>query len=126
MEVEILNMISNASINGYYDPSLSLVVVWFHNVEDDKADLVAYLTPDMSWDLREVESERSTLSTDREVIIIKHNLIDKFTKNSSFDQTVRKILNQLVDHSIKEGNRSSGLDMMKMVLDSNSYHTVKN
>jgi len=126
MEVEILNMISDASINGYYDPSLSLVVVWFHNTGDDKPDLVAYLLPSMHWDLRKVTSEKSTLHDDKEVIEINHEVVDKFEKDSSFDQMVRKVLNQVVDHAIGEGAQSPRLEMMKIVLDSNSYHSVRN
>jgi hypothetical protein len=127
VEIEILNMISNASINGYYDPSLGLVVVWFHNVKDDKPDLVAYLMPGMNWDLREVVSEESELFVDEEVIKIKHSPIEVFEKDSSFDQTVRKILNQVIDHSSKEGGgQSPRLEMMKVVLDNNSYHSVRN
>lgn len=126
METDILNKISDASINGYYDPSLGLVVVWFHNMGDDKLDLVAYLLPDMYWDLREITNEKSTLHNDKEIIEVSHNRIDKFAKNSSFDQTVRKVLNQVIDHSVGEGSTSPGLEMMKIVLDSNSYHSVKN
>ena len=68
MEIEILNMISSASINGYYEPSLGLIVVWFHNIDNDKPDLVAYLQHDMSWDLRRVLEEKSTLHENKEII----------------------------------------------------------
>jgi len=127
MEIEILNMISNASINGYYDPSIGFVVVWFHNMGEDKSDLVAYLLPGMNWDLREVVSEKSTLEVDREIIEIKHSPIQVFGKGSEFDKTVRKILNQLIEYSLNENEKpSSRLEMMKIVLDNNSYHNVRN
>jgi hypothetical protein len=127
MEVEVLNMISEASINGYYEPSLGLVVVWFHNMKEDKPDLVAYLMHGMNWDLREVTEEKSTLEVDREIIEIIHKPIEVFAKDSSFDQTIRKVLNQVIEHSLKESEEQSPrLEMMKIVLDSNSYHTVRN
>lgn len=126
MEIEILNMISSASINGYYDPSLGLVVVWFHNIGDNKPDLVAYLLPDMYWDLRRIVNEKSTLHDDKEVIEIIHEIIGKFKKDSSFDQVVRKVLTQVINHSIDDGVQSSRLEMMKIVLDANSYHSVRN
>ena len=125
METKILNMISNASINGYYDPSLKLVVVWFHNIEDE-ADLVAYLQKDMTWDLRKVKKESSCLYEDKEIVEVLHENIDKFKPDSEFDQVVRKVLNQLIDHSLKENVQSPRLEMMKIVLDNNNYHNVNN
>jgi len=126
MEIEILSMISNASINGYYDPSLGLVVVWFHNMGGDKPDLVAYLMHAMNWDLREVISEKSELFVDKEVIEIEHSPIQVFEKGSDFDKTVRKVLNQLTEYSASEDGLSPRLEMMKMILDSDSYNIVRN
>lgn len=122
MEIELLNKISSASINGYYDPSIGLVVVWFHNTDDDKPDLVAYLQSNMEWDLREVDSEKSKLFDDKEVIEISHKNIDKFKKDSKFDKVVRKILNQVIEHSLKENTQSPELETMKTVLDNDSYN----
>ena len=127
MEIKILNMISNASINGYYDPSLGLVVVWFHNIDNNKPDLVAYLQHNMTWDLRKVIEEKSTLHDAKEVIEITHELIGKFKKDSTFDDTVRSVLDQVIDHSISlEDETSPRLEMMKMILDTNTYHSVSN
>jgi len=125
MEIEILNMISSASINGYYEPSLELIVVWFHNIDNDKPDLVAYLQHDMSWDLRKVIEEKSTLLEDKEVIEICHETVGKFEKDSRFDDTVRSILSQIIDHPISE-DAAPKIEMMKMILDSGTYHSVKN
>jgi hypothetical protein len=127
MELEILNMISNASINGYYDPSLGSIVVWFHNIDGEKEDLVAYLEDNMTWDLRKVVGEHSQLYDDREVIEINHELIEKFEKDSRFDTTVRNVLNQTIDHAMNEDKIiSPKLEMMKIILDSNDYNSVRN
>lgn len=125
MEIEVLNMISNASINGYYDPSLGLVVVWFHNIDDDKPDLVAYLKQDMSWDLRKIIEEKSTLYNNKEVIEITHELVNEYKKDSKFDDTVRSVLKQIINHSGEE-MVSPKLEMMKLILDTNTYHSVRN
>jgi hypothetical protein len=123
MEIEILNMISSASISGYYDPSLKLVAVWFHNIGEDKPDLVAYLLPGMNWDFREIMSEESELFVDKEIITIKHSPIQVFGKDSEFDKVIRKVLGQLIDHAFNENEEiSPRLKIMKKVLDNNSYN----
>lgn len=121
MEIEILNMISNASINGYYDPSLDLIVVWFYNI-DNRSDFVAYLLSDMSWDLREIVDEKSSLYDDKEVVEIAHKPIKKFEKNSVFDKTIRRVLNQIIEDIPEEDeNQSLELKMMKTILNNNNH-----
>lgn len=121
MEIDILNIISQASINGYYDPSLDLIVVWFYNI-DNRSDLVAYLLSDMSWDLREIVDEKSSLYDNKEIVEIIHKPIKKFEKNSVFDKTIRKVLGQIIEHIPEEDeNKSLELKMMKTILNNNNY-----
>lgn len=114
------------SIMGYYDPSSKMVVAWFYSNEGEKADIVAYLLPTMKWDLREVVEEKSTIETHREVIEIKHNRLGVYDKDSDLDNVLRKALKALIEQNEEDGNDSSGLTMMKIVLENNSYYNVRN
>lgn len=125
MDTEILDLISNSSINGYYDSSLRLIVVWFHSM-DDKSDCVAYLNKNMEWDLREVISEISSLYDDKEIIEITHRPVEVFRKDSEFDKALRRVLENIIKESLEKYPESPGLDMMKVVLDSNSYYNINN
>jgi len=125
MNLDLMNRLSDASISGYYDPTLKLVVVWFYN--DDKPDLVAYLQHDMSWDLREVIGETSTLTDTGETIVVSHQVLDPQPPKSDFDNLVRSAIDRSLEDGIKEEAVGSvRLEMMKMILDANSYRSIDN
>lgn len=126
MELELMNKLSELSVMGYYDPSSKLVTAWFYSDTGEKADLVAYLLPDMKWDLREVLDESAILEKDREVIEIKHKQLGVHEPGGDIDNLLRKALQLLIDYSEEEGHLSSGITMMKIVLENNSYYNVRN
>jgi len=90
--VEILDKISNLVPHGYYDKSKDMIVVHFFSKDSDKPDIMAYLKRDMSWDIREVVEEKSTLLFDREVVEILHKSVSRCERGSQFDKMVRDIL----------------------------------
>ncbi len=116
---EIISKISELNINGYFDHSNGYVVVWFHSNASDKPDIVAYLNANMSWDIREVLSEESVLTSDQETVIIKHKPISTEDSGSIFDLVVRKMLKGLID--AEKGKLPPSISKMKEVLDKNSY-----
>ena len=124
MDVELLNMIAGASVNGYYDPSLGLVVVWFHN-NDNRADIVSYLLKDMTWDVRKVITEESTLTENKEIVEIHHELIDIFDANSKFDNTIRSLLKQMTDQIDENSKSLDELASMRIILENNTYNSVE-
>lgn len=126
MEVDLMNKLSELSIMGYYDPSSRFVVAWFYSDDVPKPDLVAYLLPDMHWDLREVLEESAKLEKDREVIEIKHKRLGRHEPGSDLDNLLRKALGAIIDKSEEDDQMSSGLTMMKIVLENNSYYNVRN
>lgn len=126
MKVKIINLLTDASINGYYDPSIGLVVVWFHKTNQEEQDAVAYLQKDMTWDLRTIKSEKSILYPDKEVIEVQHNPVDIFKPGSDFDVSIRKMLDQLMEHAKNENGSSPGLDIMEIVLSENDYNKIRN
>ena len=126
MEIELMNKLSELSITGYYDPSSKMVVAWFYGEEGLKSDLVAYLLPTMQWDLREVLEEKSKLEADKEVIEISHKRLGIHGPKSDIDNLLRKALMAIIEQSEEDKNLSSGLTMMKIVLENNSYYNVRN
>ena len=105
---------------------MGLIVVWFHKSDKDDRDAVAYLKEDMSWDLRTIVSEKSTLYDDKEIIEVQHEAIDTFKSGSDFDITLRKMLDQLMEYAKKENGSSPGLDIMEIVLKEKDYNKIKN
>ena len=92
MNQELLSKLSNLALYGYYEPSKDMVIVHFFNKDEDKADVIAYLKRDMSWDVREITSEKSTLLADKELVEIQHTCVGMYEKGSKFDQFVRTAL----------------------------------
>lgn len=125
MKIELLNMISDASINSYYDKSLDLVVVWFHNDKSNKQDVVSYLLKDMTWDVRRVISEVSVLINTGEVVTINHESIGLFEKDSQFDTTIRSVLKQLTEQKDETGGIISELESIRVILDDNTYGEIE-
>ena len=88
---------------GWLDPSNGLITVsFFNNERSDKPDMVAFLKQDMSWDLREVLGETSTINETSEVVVINHALVGVFEKDSDFDVLLRKMLKSNVDEMRKD------------------------
>lgn len=120
-----MNKLAELSIMGYYDPSSKLVVAWFYENEGRKSDLVAYLLPNMHWDLREVIEETSALETDREFIEIKHKCLGMHGPDSDIDNIIRKSLGAIIEQSEKDEINSSNSAIMKIILEKNSYFDIK-
>jgi len=98
MDLDVLSKLAELSCLGWLDPSNGYVTVsFFNNLKDDKADMVAFLNQDMSWDLREVLGETSTVNETSEVVVINHTLVGVFEMNSEFDVLLRKMLKANVD-----------------------------
>jgi hypothetical protein len=117
-EPDILSKISELNINGYYDSSNGYVVVWFHNSIKDKPDIVAYLQSDMSWDVREVVKETSTIYSDCEVVEMKHSSLGQHLLDSDFDKIVRKMIDAMIEAS---KDIPEAVVKMKDILDQHSY-----
>jgi hypothetical protein len=96
MDKEIIDKLSNLSMLGYYDPSFKLLCVHFFG-DDTKNDLMAYLNPDSTWDLREVISDQSELFFNHEVIKVEHSRLGTFEPGSKFDSFIRGGLKALID-----------------------------
>ena len=92
MDIELVNRLSNLTLYGYYEPSKDMVIVHFFNKDEDKSDVIAYLKRDMSWDVREIVSEKSQLLPDKELVEITHSSLGVHNKESKFDQFVRNAL----------------------------------
>lgn len=122
MEAELLNKLSGMTWRYYYNPSLNAVVVHFFN-DGSKNDLMAYLLSDMSWDLREVKSELSSLLSDKEVIEINQIKIGLFNKDSSFDKFIRKGIHALFGEAVSVGAKAEE-DLAIKILNNNSYAKV--
>ena len=75
MEMYILSKLSGLAFYGFYDPSKKMVTVHFFNEQKDKPDIIAYLTKNMQWDVREIIDEVSVLGTECEYITISHKLL---------------------------------------------------
>lgn len=96
MTKELTEKLSNLSLLGYYDKDLMMLCVHFFG-EGDKPDLMAYLRPDLSWDLREVLSEKVELFDDCERVCIKHTPLGMFKPGSKFDEFVRGMLTKSLE-----------------------------
>lgn len=118
-----MNKIANSELNGYYDQSLEMIVVYFHKTDDGR-DLVAYLNKNMSWDLREISKESSTLYNDHEEVIIDHNSLGHYAMGTDLDNAIRTVLKNVVAH-LKENNKSDdNTKLIEKVLANNSYKGV--
>jgi hypothetical protein len=122
MDLELLNKLSNLSLYGFYDPSKGLVTVHFFNQGDViKSDIIAYLKRDMSWDIREIVEERSTLYDDREEVVIQHKVLCIEPKFGQFDKFVRSALIGAYEKAKKEIINLESADKMFAILLSYSY-----
>ena len=122
MGIELLNKLSKLTFYGFYDPSKGIVTVHFFNQQEpDKPDIIAYLNKDMSWDVREITDEQSTLYDDREEVVIKHKPIGIEQSGSDFDKFVRVGLDALGKQMHGEDAVLEEKDRMFRILKNNSY-----
>jgi len=119
--MNIISKISELNINAYYEPSNGYVVVWFSNSNIDKSDIVAYLQSDMSWDVREIIKESSTVYTDYEVVKIQHSPLGKYELDSNFDKVVRPMIDKMIESA---ENIPENVIKVKQILDRHSYNLV--
>jgi hypothetical protein len=91
MTNEIIAKLSNLAPLSYLDASLGLVCVRFFG-DTAKNDLVAFLTTDLNWDLREVTSEQTELTEVGQTTIETHTKLDLYEPGSRFDQFIRAAL----------------------------------
>ncbi len=121
MDLELLNKLSKLTFCGFYDPSKKMVTVHFFNEQENKADIIAYLKSDMSWDVREITDEISVLEDDCEKVIIKHNRLGNQEKGSNFDKFVRVGLVEMAKQTHGENVDLEQRDKMFRILNNNTY-----
>jgi len=125
MELNLLSKISKLTFYGYYDPSKKAVTVHFFNESEKKQDIIAYLKKDMSWDVREIVSETSTLESDSEHIVIVHNPLGIYEQGGDFDRFIREGLLRMGQGTHGEDAKLTEKDPMFVVLEDNSYDGVE-
>jgi len=118
---EILNRLTNLVPHGYYDVSKDMVVVHFFSDGGNKSDVMAYLKRDMTWDVREVASEKSTLLWDRESIEILHNPIAICEKGGKFDKTLRDLLFKIEAQNTTDKRPFRERNKLFQILEDNKY-----
>jgi len=121
MRPELLNKLTNLTFYGFYDPSKEMVTVHFFNEKNDKADIIAFLKNDMTWDIREIESEESSLYENSEIVTIKHNRLSIESPGDSFDDFIRLGLEKLGRETYGEDAKLAELDLMFKILENNKY-----
>ena len=122
MEMELVNKIADLAFYGFLNPSSNIVTVHFFNEENDKADIIAYLKRDMSWDVREVVEEITTLGDDRETVVIMHNPLGIEPADGDFDKLVRSGLERMGHEIHGEEVKLQDVDPMFYILDNDSYN----
>ncbi len=121
MEMKILNKLSNLAFYGFYYPSKQMVTVHFFNEQEDKSDVIAYLTKDMSWDIREITDEVSILEPYCEYITVSHDPLGVYPHDGPFDNFIRKGLTKMAQEVHGKDANLSELDKMFEVFENNSY-----
>lgn len=121
MDVTLLNKISNLTFVGFYNPAGDLITVHFFNEASDKPDIMAYLQKDMSWDVREVLSEQSTLYPTHEEVVIKHRRVGVESTGSKLDEIIRAGLEKMARQVHGDDVNLPDVDKMFEILEKNSY-----
>jgi len=121
MKSAMINKISGLTFCGFYDPSKEMVTVHFFNEGSDKADIIAYLRKDMSWDVREILSEESHLYENSEAIIMRHNKLCVEEQGSSFDEFIRLGLEKMARQVHGKDADLTKADKVFEILEKNSY-----
>jgi hypothetical protein len=97
MTNELVEKLTNLSVLGYYDKDLKMLCAHFFG-DESKHDLIAYLKSDLTWDLREILSERTELNDAGAVVSITHSLLGLFEAGSKFDDFIRAALKQSLEN----------------------------
>lgn len=122
MNLELLNKLSRLSFYGFFDPSKGVITVHFFNEqEENRADVIAYLRRDMSWDVREIIDEKAVLYDDKEVVTISQKKIGIEKHDSDFDKFVQIGLRALGKQKYGEEAILEDKDIMFRILTDNSY-----
>lgn len=121
MVSELLSKISNLIPYGYYDKSKDMITVHFFSKDGDKADIMAYLKRNMSWDIREVVEEKATLLWDREVVEIIHSSLGVCEKDSRFDKMIRSMLFKIEAENSEDTRPFRERNKMFRILEDNKY-----
>lgn len=116
MELDLLNRISGLDLYGYYEPSKGVVVAHFFGRDNLKPNIIAFLGRDMSWDIREIVKEKSTLLPAKEIVVIEHQPICNQPKDSTFDKLVRVGLESMAKQQYGEDAVFEECDVMFRVL----------
>jgi len=98
-----------------------MIVVHFFSDSGDKSDVMAYLKRDMSWDVREVVSEKSTLLWDRESVEILHSPIAICEKGGKFDRTLRDLLFKIEAQNDTDKRPFRERNKLFQILEDNKY-----
>lgn len=121
MNIKLLNKLSDLTFYGFFDPSKGLVTVHFFNEENDKPDIIAYLLPNMSWDVREIIKEISWLKDDKEIVHIFHKSLGIQDSDSEFDKFVRLGLTKMAEEIHGKDINLTEIDTMFKILENNKY-----
>lgn len=121
MDLDLLNMLSNLTPYGFYEPSKQMVTVHFFSTEHKKPDIIAYLKRDMSWDVREITCEKATLLSDHEEIVVTHKPLSIQAKDSDFDKFTRNVLLAAGRETYGKDATLEECNKMFRVLKDNSY-----
>lgn len=104
--MNILDLVADKSISVYYDHSLDKVVCYFYNTKKAQKDLVGYLnTNTFCWDLRRVIKETSTLTGNSETVIIEHENVAMFDRESDFYKLIQKYVKGLIAECIASDDK---------------------
>jgi hypothetical protein len=118
---KLLNKLSKLNFISFFDPSKDMVVVHFYNEEENKKDIIAYLLPSMSWDIRQVEKESSKLFVDKEIVTIHQKVLAFEPKDSLFDKMVRKGIAAQAKSEDVDIENDSNLPKLYHIIKNNSY-----
>jgi hypothetical protein len=118
---KLLNKLSKLNFISFFDPSKDMVVVHFYNEEENKKDIIAYLLPSMSWDIRQVEKESSKLFADKEIVTIHQKVLAFEPKDSLFDKMVRKGIAAQAKSEDVDIENDSNLPKLYHIIKNNSY-----
>jgi hypothetical protein len=99
MTNDIIGKLSNLTPMGYYDAELDLLCIRFFG-DSSKNDLVAFLTHDLNWDLREVIDEQTELSDAGQTTTEAHAKLDLYEPGSVFDKFIRAALKDVNDDAL--------------------------
>src|SRR5271169_1594958 len=125
MDLDLLNMLSNLTPYGFYEPCKQMVTVHFFSTTHNKPDIIAYLLHDMSWDVREITCEEAVLLSDHEQIVVSHKPLGIQAQDSDFDKFVRNVLLAAGKQAYGEKAVLEDENRMFRVLKDNTYQGTR-